>query len=224
VAELVPIPGRRDNWLNARVAEFLRQNPGGTFPRDDRELVAHVREQIKIFAKCFLRDLYDRLGEQVQQESWLKMLQYFAGFEERNGCTFTSWLFIVVRSTKSTVKKAEARQPSAGKQTVAHDDKTFAAEIERALLSQVQVDFTTDFYATKLRDELLAGLGKRESEVMRLSLEGLANNEIARELNIPEGTVSSILCRTRDLCWKRLSPGTRLAERRAKKAKHAAGR
>jgi RNA polymerase sigma factor (sigma-70 family) len=225
VTEIVPKPGRRDNWLNARVTEFLRQNPGNPFPAGDVELVAHVQEQIEIFAKSLLRDLYERLGKQVEQESWLKMLRYFSSFEGRNNCKFTTWLFLIVRSTKSEIKRSEGREPSASRRSVAADDEKFSAEIERALLAQVQVDFTEDVYATRLRDELLAFIvDPRHAGVMRLSLQGRTNQEIAQQTGMPEGTVSSILCRTRTLCRQTLTRSAQLSERSDRKAKSAAGR
>jgi RNA polymerase sigma factor (sigma-70 family) len=223
VTESIPKPGRRDDWLNARVADFLCQNLGASFPSGDLELVAHVREQISIFTKSLLKDLYGRLGEQVEQESWLKMLMYFSNFKGRNNCKFTSWLFLVVWSAKSTVKKSERREPS-GDRRIATDDKKFSVEIERALQAQVQIDFTEDVYATRLRDELLASLSARDSEVMRHSLDDKSNKEISQLMGMPEGTVSSILCRTRALWREPLTRGTRAFERSDKKAKYATGR
>ncbi len=159
----------------------------------------------------------------MEQESWLKMLTHFSRFEGRNNCKFTSWLFLVVRSVKNTVKKGEGREPS-GDRRIATDDEMYSAEIERALQEQVQIDFNEDVYAVRLRDELLVSLSARDAEVLRFSLDDKSNKEISQLTGMPEGTVSSILCRTRALWWKTLMRGPQSSERSERKAKYAAGR
>ncbi len=44
----MPRPGRRSDWLSARVAELLRNGTGVEFPRDDLEFVERLREKIRI--------------------------------------------------------------------------------------------------------------------------------------------------------------------------------
>ena len=221
MSESTPKSGR-DTWLNARATELLRQNQHGAFPMDDLEFVNLVRDKIRIFAKSLLRDMYEQIGEQVEQESWIKVLRYFSRFAERNGCTFTSWLWLVVRSAKNTVKKQEEREPSVSKRRLATDDEAFSAEIEQALQAQVEIDFTEDAYATRLRDELLASIGPRVADVMRLSLEGRTNQEISEQMKMKPGTVSAILCRVRKQCRIALARVPGSSERSSQKAKYAA--
>lgn len=220
VVDNSPKPGRQDDWLNARVAELVRQNPGGRFPITERELVDRVQSKITILTKYFLGDLYGRRGFEVEQESWSKLTEFFPRFEAKNDCKFTSWLFLVVRSVKSNVNRVENHEPTVSMRAVRPDAEELSGEIERALQSRVQVEFSADGYAAKLRDELLSCLSKRAAKIMRASLEGMTNSEISNVTGTPIGTVSSILSRARALFRKKLDR-TRSTGGIRKKSKHA---
>jgi RNA polymerase sigma factor (sigma-70 family) len=216
VTEGTPKLGRDDDWLNARVADYVRVNPGGEFPVNDQELVDCVREKIGRYAKYFLQSPYGRLHDELEQQSWVKLLPSFKTFEQKNNCKFTSWLFKVVLTTKSDLIRRELRDPTAAAPDEPHD----RAEQERSSQLDLSVEIIESIDAAKLRDSLLACLNEREANVMRLSLKEMGNAQISQVLGMPIGTVSSILCRARGLFRKKLG-ATRAGGGIRKKSKHA---
>jgi RNA polymerase sigma-70 factor (ECF subfamily) len=127
-------------------------------------------------------------AEDVVQESYLRALQFFAGFHGGDG---RPWLLAIVRNTCYTwLERNRPRQPTAtfdedkhsGTDAVPGPEAPLLRREERQQLRQALAELPPDF---------------REVIVLR-ELEGLSYKEIAQITEAPLGTVMSRLARARE--------------------------
>jgi RNA polymerase sigma-70 factor (ECF subfamily) len=137
-------------------------------------------------ARWLVRSTED--AEDVVQEAYLRAFQYSRGFR---GGDARAWLLAIVRNTSyRRLRKSRAREP-----VVRFDDEIHTNAIETSNPEQLLLQRADERFVEKAMNELPVRF--REILVLR-ELEGLSYKEIADIMQVPMGTVMSMLSRARD--------------------------
>jgi RNA polymerase sigma-70 factor (ECF subfamily) len=143
------------------------------------------RYQNYVFRLCYLVMRNEQDAEDMTQETFIRAFRALPRFEIRKGTSFEAWLYrIAVNACRSRMRRKWYQVlpwPEPAPQMVAEPEE----QPERQLLQGEQ------------RDQILGAvdcLGEKHRLVIILRYyAGLSNEEIARTLDIPSGTVRSRL-------------------------------
>lgn len=161
------------------------------------------RYQHYVYRLCYLVMRNEQDAEDMTQETFIRAFRALPRFEIRQGTSFEAWLYrIAVNACRSRMRRKWYQVlpwPEPAPQMVAEPDE----QPERQMIQGEQ------------RDRILEAidcLGEKHRLVVILRYyAGLTNEEIARALDIPSGTVRSRLHiarqRLRDLLAKREEDG-----------------
>jgi RNA polymerase sigma-70 factor (ECF subfamily) len=146
-------------------------------------------------------------AEDLVQETFLKSLRGFAGFEQ--GTNFKAWIFRILRNTYLTSRSGLAAQ-----RTVALEDEMDAGG--GALHPESAIDHQTpELNLLRLADKaaLTSAMEKLPSPLLEVVLlcdvEEMKYKEIAAVLEVPMGTVMSRIARARAQMRRLLEEGQR---------------
>jgi RNA polymerase sigma-70 factor (ECF subfamily) len=158
---------------------------------DDLAIGALVRRyQNYVFRLCYLVMRSEQDAEDMTQETFIRAFRALPRFEIREGTSFEAWLYrIAVNRCRSRMRRKWYQVlpwPSPSPQLTA----SLEAQPEQVVIRQQR------------RSEMLEAinsLGEKHRLVVILRYyAGLSNEEIARTLNIPSGTVRSRLHTARE--------------------------
>jgi RNA polymerase sigma-70 factor (ECF subfamily) len=162
------------------------------------ELALPLLPSMYNLARWLTRDATE--AEDIVQESLLKALRGFAGFE--HGTNFRAWIFRILRNTW-----LNSRSGLAASRTIALEDELD----EKAQLPEAAIDHDTpELNLLRLSDraaiqEALQSLAPPLLEAILLcDVEEMKYREIASVLDIPLGTVMSRIARARAALRSRL--------------------
>src|SRR5215471_12078551 len=161
--------------------------------RDEAAIAALVRRHAQmVWGVCqrILRNHHD--VEDAFQATFLVLVRNAASIKRRQ--MFASWLYAVARLTALKARATMANRESREKQV--HEMRETEAVTERDLWSEMQP--LLDQEVSRLPD-------KYRVAVIMCDLEGNTHKEAARQLEIPEKTVTTRLLKARKMLAKRLS-------------------
>jgi RNA polymerase sigma-70 factor (ECF subfamily) len=180
---LIDVGGRADKGLVSLDTEALIRR----CQRGDRLAIEALvrRFQNYVFRLCYLVMRNEQDAEDMTQETFIRAFRALPRFEIRKGISFEAWLYrIAVNACRSRMRRKWYQVlpwPDPAPQIISEPED----QPERLMIRGEQ------------RDEMLAAvdlLGEKHRMVVILRYyAGLSNEEIARTLNIPSGTVRSRL-------------------------------
>jgi RNA polymerase sigma-70 factor (ECF subfamily) len=120
------------------------------------------------------------LAEEATQQAFLQAWRAAASLDEER--EMAPWLATIARRAAIDVHRREQRRPADALETVAPDDPALSTRDASA----------EELYGVWEVRRAVADLAPDEQEIVRLQhFEGLTHGEIARRLDLPEGTVKS---------------------------------
>jgi RNA polymerase sigma factor (sigma-70 family) len=182
-------------WLDTRAAEIVRSNPGGPFPRDDREFSDRTLQRLRKLAATRMRGRSYALfnDDDLFLEAQLRLVRGFPGFK---GTHFHTWLHIVVRNTFFDLVGADSRTSATSIEELATRQNKDASAPEDIIPDRT--DVAEEIHATTLINTFLTWLRQRNArhaKIVELEIEGLKDAEIAECLSVARSTVCSVLRR-----------------------------
>jgi RNA polymerase sigma-70 factor (ECF subfamily) len=173
--------------------------------RGDRQALTLLYERYRRRLFGFLvKMLGDRtLAEDVYQEVWIKVLQGITTYDPRGG-HFRGWLFRV--AANAAVDRRRRRDPLAGVELDAPVDVEGESRIERMSSELPGPDRLGEAEALgRALDRALDGLSERQrTAVLLRHQQGLSYPELARAMNVPEGTAKTMVHRAAARLRRRL--------------------
>ena len=174
--------------MNADLSRELLSNAIARVALGDRSALAEVyrNTSAKLFGVC-LRILMDRSeAEDVLQEVYLTVWRKAGAFEAARASPI-SWLVAIARNR--AIDRLRARGPALRSEPI-----EAAAEIpDPAPLASAEIETSDD---RRRVDACLAELDARQAGVIRTAfLDGVTYDDLARRMNVPLGTMKSLIRR-----------------------------
>ncbi len=139
----------------------------------------------KIFRYFLTRVNTNETAEDLTSVTFEKALKNIKSFQWQ-GISISAWLYQIARNTLIDYYRQQAK-----KKSVTLTDESVIADT-----TSIENDFITTDSSLALQ-KILNSLPERERKIVRLKFyEGMTNKQIAKELNISETNVSTILHRT----------------------------
>jgi len=177
---------------------------------DDQELIGRIQagdesafaEIVRLYKDRIVNFLYQVTGDyqravDLSQETFLRI--YFKADKYRPIAPFSSWVYAIASNLAKTDLKKRYRMNQ-----VSLDDVQYSAEVS------TPSDETTDSGLVRNLREALDGLNPRyRIPVVLKDMEGYSQEEIARIINRPVGTVKARISRGRTMLKKQLEKATK---------------
>jgi RNA polymerase sigma-70 factor, ECF subfamily len=177
---------------------------------DDQELIGRIQagdesafaEIVRIYKDKIVNFLYQVTGDyqravDLSQETFLRV--YFKADKYRPIAPFSSWVYAIASNLAKTDLKKRYRMNQ-----VSLDDVQYSAEVS------TPSDEKTDSGLVRNLREALDGLNPRyRIPVVLKDMEGYSQEEIARIINRPVGTVKARISRGRTMLKKQLEKATK---------------
>lgn len=176
-----------ETWAEKKLANLDTEALIRRCQRGDRLAIEVLirRFQNYVYRLCYLVMRNEQDAEDMTQETFIRAFRALPRFEIRKGTSFEAWLYrIAINACRSRMRRKWYQVlpwPEPAPQMVAEPE----AQPERQMLQGEQRDWIL---------EAIDHLGEKHRLVVILRYyAGLSNEEIARTLDIPSGTVRSRL-------------------------------
>lgn len=177
---------------------------------DDQELIGRIQagdesafaEIVRLYKDKIVNFLYQVTGDyqravDLSQETFLRV--YFKADKYKPIAPFSSWMYAIASNLAKTDLKKRYRMNQ-----ISLDDVQYSAEVS------TPSDETTDSGLARNLREALDGLNPRyRIPVVLKDMEGYSQEEIARIINRPVGTVKARISRGRTMLKKQLEKATK---------------
>jgi RNA polymerase sigma-70 factor (ECF subfamily) len=176
-----------DTWVDGKLAHLDAEALIRRCQQGDRLAIEALirRYQNYVYRLCYLVMRNEQDAEDMTQETFIRAFRALPRFEIREGTSFEAWLYrIAINACRSRMRRKWYQVlpwPEPAPQMVAEPE----GQPERQMMLGEQRDQIL---------ETIDSLGEKHRLVVILRYyAGLSNEEIARTLNIPSGTVRSRL-------------------------------